>query len=86
MPKKLTEAKLNTMLNKVWKSGFALPSRYHAPKDLLLEILLKMDSYKYKKNKIKYQRKIFGIADGDLISLKSIIYLIHRCLQIKKGA
>lgn len=82
---KLTEKKINIMLHKVWNGGFKLPKKYIIPRDRLKEHLIKMDSYKYKKSKIKYQRAVFGIADGDVMTLKSIIYLIDRVDSIKKG-
>lgn len=80
-----TEKKFNNILCKIWNGGFGLPKKV-INRNYILEILTKMDGYKYKKSKRKYQMKIFGTCDGDFISLKSIILLIDRVADIKKGA
>lgn len=87
MMAKLTEKKVNNMLKSVWtySGGFKLPNKYIYQRNKIKEHLIKMDKYKYLKWKRKFQRNTFGVADGDVLSLKSIIELIDRVITIKKG-
>ena len=83
MVKKLTEKKINTMLQKVWDGGFKLPSSY-IRKARIDDCLMKMDRYKTEKARISYQRRTFGIGEGDLLRLRDLIILIKRLIDIEK--
>ena len=79
----MTEKKVNKLLEKIWKGKYIPITK---KEDALTYHLNKIDRYKKQVWKAKYQRKIFGIADGDPISLKDIINVIVKVnyLQINR--
>ena len=67
-----------------YKSGYFVPTSLQGTM-LLLKHIDKINSYKKRSYRIKYQRKIFGVADGDVMTLKSLIKLINNVINIKTG-
>lgn len=81
----MNEKQLNRKLTKIWNGSFGIPNKILVPKNMLKESLMKMNSYKSNTWRKKYQRNTFGIADGDIIKLSSLISLIDKCIEIKRG-
>lgn len=81
MVKKITERKINNLLSKIWNGNFGAKIKYKDPIEKHLE---KINSYKRNSSKIKYQEKVFGTFDGDVLTLNKIVNIINKVIEIKR--
>lgn len=84
---KLTEKKVNRLLNNIWKEGSinTYPSGFYIKKPFYkaLALLDKYEKYKYKKSKNKFMKKNFGLCNEEILTISSLIKLIIKVSEMK---
>lgn len=80
----LSENKINKLLNEVWNSGSKIPNKIRY-KPSIEDHINKINSFKRKSYATKYQKKVFGIVDGEPISLNNLVRLIEKVIKMRRS-